>query len=83
MKFSLPSVLPAKAPVDKQDERPNEAIVVDAPSKSKISLEEDGVDASSKSTDDVDSTDFQAGVKNVQASNQVWTKSHLILAYVL
>lgn len=87
MRFKLPSILPAAPPpppVVKLDEEESQK-GVDAP-KSKLSLEDDRLDTQSavgSSSTEVDSTDFQHGVQNVQATNQVWSKAHLIIAYVL
>lgn len=87
MRFKLPSVLPAAPPpppaVKQDEERIQKG--VDA-QKSKLSREDERLDTNSvgdNSSADVDTTDFQQGVKNVQATNQVWSKTHLIIAYVL
>lgn len=87
MKFKLPSLLPAKPPpppVVKQDEEGSQKGVDGQ--KSKLSLEDERLDTNSvgdNSSSNVDTTEFQQGVKNVQATNQVWSKTHLIIAYVL
>lgn len=87
MKFKLPSLLPAKPPsppVVKQDEEGSQKGVDGQ--KSKLSLEDERLDTNSvgdNSSSKVDTSEFQQGVKNVQATNQVWSKTHLIIAYVL
>jgi hypothetical protein len=72
MKFRLPALLPEPAPVVEEEEK-----------RSPDSIKDDGKETGSEKDGKVDTSEFQYGVQIVQATNQIWTKNHLILAYIL
>jgi hypothetical protein len=63
--------MPAPAPVNDEEEK-----------TSQTSTDEKTGDDSENSSK-IDTSEFQAGAQKVQAINQVWSKNHLITAYVL
>ncbi|KAI9483852.1 MAG: major facilitator superfamily domain-containing protein [Benjaminiella poitrasii] len=87
MKFRLPSLFPEPYPADEKEQvedRASTSIADEekrADNQSNITTEDVREDKGSDSQ--IDTSDFQYGVKSVQATNQVWTKNHLILAYIL
>ena len=61
----------------------NEIKPADSPTQTSIDAEK-GVNVSEKSDDEEQlSSDAQAGVRAVEAAATVWTKAHLIGAYVM
>lgn len=71
MKFRLPSLFPEPIPVVEEDEKRSQASIAEKGGN-------DGV------TDkEIDDSEFQKGVQSVQASSQVWSRNHLILAYAM
>jgi hypothetical protein len=77
MKFRLPALLPEPAPIVEDEEGKRSAIDEKVPGhdeKSSIKDQDITID---------DHPEYQNGVKSVEASNQVWSKTHLILAYIL
>lgn len=77
MKFRLPSLVPAPAPIVEDEEGKRSPIDEKVPGHDEKSSTRDG-----EVTVD-EHPEFQHGVKSVEASNQVWSKTHLILAYIL
>lgn len=92
MKFRLPSIFPAaaieetkdnKAPVDSTLSNDDEKRVA-GDNNSVMNTKEEITAQGSDVASERDSTaEFQYGVKSAQAALQVWTKTHLILAYGL
>lgn len=74
MKVKIPFITTAAAPVVENEEDNKSRVTYNSIEDSKKGSQNDG---------DVDSSDFQYGVKAVQASSQVWTKNQLVLAYIL
>ncbi|ORZ12413.1 major facilitator superfamily domain-containing protein [Absidia repens] len=74
MKFEIPSFRSAPPPVidDEEEKKTHD-------SSSNITTEKNNSESDNDSK--VDTSDFQYGVKSVQATNEVWTKNHLIMAY--
>lgn len=77
MRLKLPSLFPAPAP--EPEYIPEE----------KLEAVEGSVDEKQKSVavsegdSDIESAEVQKGVKEVQGAAKLWTKNHLILAYIL
>ncbi|RCH94604.1 hypothetical protein CU097_001422, partial [Rhizopus azygosporus] len=74
MKVKIPFITTAAVPVVENEEDNKSRVTYNS-----IEDRKNG----SQNDDDVDSSDLQYGVKAVQASNQVWTKNQLVLAYIL
>ncbi|KAI8340490.1 hypothetical protein BC941DRAFT_347502 [Chlamydoabsidia padenii] len=72
MKFKLPSLVPAPVPFNKDDEEEEKRMDSVITEKTLKQGDDQGDE----------NPEFQNGVKSVEASNQVWTKTHLILAYI-
>lgn len=81
MRFRLP-IKPDEIPVDeKQQPNDDEANVTpQSASKEAATSRADQVDDDKS---DVVNPEFQHGVQSAQAMTQVWSKQHLILAYVM
>lgn len=71
--------------------RPNEVpIVAETATGSDVEVagaqemnEKDGTQVTSKAEEDTVTPEFQHGVQMAQAMNQVWTREHLIAAYII
>ncbi|CEG63624.1 hypothetical protein RMATCC62417_00739 [Rhizopus microsporus] len=74
MKVKIPFITTAAAPVVENEEDNKSRVTYNSIEDRKKGSQND---------DDVDSSELQYGVKAVQASNQVWTKNQLVLAYIL
>ncbi|CAO3588870.1 unnamed protein product [Absidia cylindrospora] len=74
MKFQIPAFRPAPPPVPDDEEHKSTH-----DGSSNITTEKNGSENDNEGK--VDTSDFQYGVKSVQATNEVWTKNHLIMAY--
>ena len=81
MKFSLP-IKPDEIPLDEK-RHPDDDEANVAPQSAAKEAATSRADQVDEDKSDVVNLEFQHGVQSAQAMTQVWSKRHLILAYVM